>query len=123
MGEVTDYLATLDGPDADAVRHVYDVAREIAPEATEGRSYGMAALLWHGKGYASAIVTKNHLSLFPFSGHVLGGVGDRLGDFDWAKGTLRFSSGHPVPDEILRDIFRARIVEIESKLKKPSNGA
>lgn len=123
MGEVTDYLATLEGPDADAVKHVYDVAREVAPEATEGRSYGMAALLWHGKGYASAIVAKKHLSLFPFSGQVLDGIGDRLTDFDWAKGTLRFSAGHPVPDEILRDIFRARIVEIESKLKQSQNGA
>lgn len=117
MGEVTDYLATLDGPDAEAIRRVYDVAREVAPEATEGRSYGMAALLLHGKGYASAIVAKHHLSLFPFSGQVLEAMGKRLADFDWAKGTLRFTAEHPVPEEILRDIFRARVAQIESKVK------
>ncbi|GAB3270205.1 iron chaperone [Sinomonas notoginsengisoli] len=116
MGEVTDYVATLDGSDAEAVRHVYDVAREVAPEASEGRSYGMAALLLHGKGYASAVVTKNHLSLFPFSGQVLAGLAEKLQGFDWAKGTLRFSAEHPVPDDLLREIFAARIAEIESKL-------
>ena len=39
----------------------------------------------------------------------------RLGDFDWAKGTLRFTADHPVPDGLLRDIFTARIAEIEAK--------
>lgn len=116
MGEVSDYLATLDGPEADAVRHVYDLAREAAPEAAEGRSYGMAALLLHGKGYASAVVAKKHLSLFPFSGQVLEGLSDRLAGFDWAKGTLRFSAERPIPDSLLRDIFAARIAEIEAKL-------
>lgn len=116
MGELSDYLASLDGPDAEAVRHVYDIAREVAPEAAEGRSYGMAALLLHGKGYASAIVAKKHLSLFPFSGQVLEGLSERLDGFDWAKGTLRFSAEHPVPDGLLRDIFAARIAEIEAKL-------
>lgn len=118
MGEVTEYLASLDGPDGEAVRHVYAVAREIAPEATEGRSYGMAALLLHGKGYASVMVAKKHLSVFPFSGQVLEAFADRLGEFDWAKGTLRFTAEHPVPDSLLRDIFTARIAEIEAKLKK-----
>jgi uncharacterized protein YdhG (YjbR/CyaY superfamily) len=115
MGEVTDYLATLHGADAEAVRHVYSVAREVAPDATEGRSYAMPALLLHGKGYAAVMVAKKHLSLFPFSGRVLAQFADRLGDFDWAKGTLRFTADHPVPDGLLRDIFTARIAEIEAK--------
>ena len=118
MGEVTDYLATLDGPDGEAVRRVYAVARALAPEAEEGRSYGMAALLLHGKGYASAVVAKQHLSLFPFSGQILPGLADRLGGFDWAKGTLRFSADNQVPEDLLRTIFGARISEIESSLKK-----
>jgi uncharacterized protein YdhG (YjbR/CyaY superfamily) len=118
MGEVTDYLATLDGPEGEAVRRVYAVAREVAPEAEEGRSYGMAALLLHGKGYASAIAAKDHLSLFPFSGHILTGLADQLDGFDWAKGTLRFTADRPVPEELLRSIFTARIAEIESKLKR-----
>lgn len=115
MGEVSDYLAGLAGPEGQAVRRVYDVAREIAPKATEGRSYGMAALLLHGKGYASAIVAKDHLSLFPFSGRVLDSVRDRLGDFDSTKGTLGFTAAHQVPDDVLREIFVARAAEIEAK--------
>lgn len=114
MGEVTDYLAGLDGPDGAALRHVYSVALDVCPEAAEGHSYGMAALILHGKGYASAMRAKDHLSVFPFSGRVLGALGDRLDGFDWSKGTLRFTAAHPVPDDILRAIFAARVAEIES---------
>lgn len=113
MGEVTDYLAGLDGPEAAAIRHVYDVALEVAPQAAEGRSYGMPALLLRGKGYVSAMQAKGHLSVFPFSGRVLGALGDRLGGFDWSKGTLRFTAARPVPDDVLRAIFTARAAEIE----------
>lgn len=122
MGEVTDYLAGLDGPDGAALRHVYAVALEVCPEAAEGRSYGMPALLVHGKGYASAMRAKDHLSVFPFSGRVLGALSDRLEDFDWAKGTLRFTAVHPVPDEVLRAIFAARAAEIEGTLKARGKG-
>lgn len=112
MGEVADYLAGLHGPDGAAVARVYEVARAVAPEAVEGRSYGMPALLLHGKGYASAMAAKDHLSVFPFSGGVLSALGDRLDGFDWAKGTLRFTAEHQVPEEVLRAIFTARAAEI-----------
>jgi uncharacterized protein YdhG (YjbR/CyaY superfamily) len=113
MGEVTDYLAGVEGPEGAALSHVYAVALEVSPEAAEGHSYGMPALLLHGKGYASALKAKDHLSVFPFSGHVLAALGDRLDGFDWSKGTLRFTAAHPVPDDVLRAIFTARRAEIE----------
>ena len=48
MGEVSAYLSTLDGADRDALERVYAIAREVVPEAEEGTSYGMAALLYRG---------------------------------------------------------------------------
>ncbi|AMM31872.1 hypothetical protein SA2016_1190 [Sinomonas atrocyanea] len=122
MGEVTDYLTGVEGPDGAALSHVYAIALDVSPEAGEGLSYGMPALLLHGKGYASALRAKDHLSVFPFSGRVLAALGDRLEGFDWSKGTLRFSAAHPVPDEVLRAIFTARRAEIESTVKPRGKG-
>jgi uncharacterized protein YdhG (YjbR/CyaY superfamily) len=39
-------------------------------------------------------------------------VRDRLGDFDLAKGTVRFAADTPVPDDVLTDLVRARKREI-----------
>ncbi|MDQ0260351.1 iron chaperone [Sinomonas atrocyanea] len=122
MGEVTDYLAGLSGPEGAAIGHVYAVALEVSPAAAEGHSYGMPALLLHGKGYASARQAKHHLSVFPFSGRALAALGDRLEGFDWSKGTLRFTAAHPVPDDVLRAIFAARAAEIEGTAEARGKG-
>ena len=63
--------AQLDGVAAGnraALARVYDIARKVDPTATEGESYGMAALLHRGKGYVAALEAKAHLGLYPFSG-------------------------------------------------------
>lgn len=118
MGDVTDYLDGLTGENRAALAHVIALAREIAPDASEGTSYAMPALLHRGKGLVAALETKKHLAIYPFSGQVLPRFADELdaGGFDWAPGTLRFSAAHPVPDELLRRVFAARIAEIDEKL-------
>ena len=68
MGTVTDYLAAREGENQKALEHVIAVAREVAPDATEGESYGMPALLYRGKGLVAAMEAKQHLGLYPFSG-------------------------------------------------------
>lgn len=118
MGTVTDYLATLSGPNRETLEHVVAIAREAVPAATEGTSYAMPALMIEGKAFLSALETKKHLAIYPFSGKVLPQVADRLEGFDWAAGTLRFSAEHPVPDDVLRDIIRLRLAEIEAKLTR-----
>ena len=71
MGIVSDYLAGLDD-DVRAVFERYDaLVRSLAPDVTEGMSYGMPALVYRGKGLFAARQTKSHLAVYPFSGEVL----------------------------------------------------
>jgi hypothetical protein len=56
---------------------------------------------------------QRHLSIFPFSPGAIGAVEDRLGGFDVAKGTIRFTPDSPVPDDVLTDLVRARAREID----------
>lgn len=118
MGTVTDYLAEREGANRVALAHVIDVARECSPDAVEGESYGMPALLHRGKGLAAALEAKQHLGLYPFSGQILPGLAAELAGagLKWSPGALQFTAEHPVPDELLRRIFTERISQIDAQL-------
>lgn len=112
MGTVTEHLQGISGPNREVLERIVAIARELAPEAEEGVSYGMPALLVNGKGFLSVLETKKHLALYPFSGHVLPGMADDLEGFSWSPGTLRFTAAEPVPDALVRQILQARLAEI-----------
>jgi uncharacterized protein YdhG (YjbR/CyaY superfamily) len=113
VGAVTDYLATLERAERDAFARVRDLAVAEAPAATEGTSYGMAALLLGGRPLLGMRAAKGHLSVFPFSPEVVEAVAGRLSGFALSKGTIRFTAAEPLPDDVLRDLVRLRRAEIE----------
>lgn len=117
MGAVTDYLETVDGPDREALERVYAVAREVVPEALEGTSYGMPALVHRGKGLVSTLRTKKFLSVYPFSGAVLTRLGADLGEFETTKGSIHYSVDHQISEDLLRRMLEARRDEIDAKAR------
>ena len=112
MTELDDYLAGLASAEREALAHVRDIARTVAPDAVEGTSYGMAALKVSGKPLIGFLAAKRHLSVFPFSPAVVELVRGRLEGFELSKGTIRFSVDHPLPDEVVREVVSARLAEI-----------
>ena len=119
MSEVADYLASLDDTATRAaVEHVYELARREVPDATEGRSYGMAALRYRGRPLVASVATKNHLSVFPFSPPVVDAVASELEGFDMSKGTIRFTTASPIPDGVLKRIVTLRRDEIDAALDR-----
>jgi uncharacterized protein YdhG (YjbR/CyaY superfamily) len=109
---VDEYLSGLDDPARLALERVRDVALAVAPEAEQGRSYGMAALRLRGKPLLGLLAARQHLSIFPFSPEVVDAVRDRLDGYELSKGTIRFTADHPLPDDVLRDVVRLRTEEI-----------
>ena len=90
------------------------VVLSVAPGAEEGTSYGMPAFRYAGRPLLGFRASKKHLSIHPFSAEVVDAVRDRLGGFDVAKGTIRFTPETPVPEEVLTDLVRLRRQEISS---------
>lgn len=42
MGTIDDYLAELDDDtDCAVIEHIYTIAREVVPDAEQGKGYGM----------------------------------------------------------------------------------
>lgn len=113
MGSVDDYLTELDQPDQDAIAHVYDLARELVPEAEQGRGYGMPALVYRGKPLISVMRAKKHIGVYPFSPAAVSAVAEELPASDVAKGTIRFQPDRPLPDDMVRRLVASRKAQID----------
>jgi uncharacterized protein YdhG (YjbR/CyaY superfamily) len=112
VSSMDDYLAGLAPGDRAALERVRAVVLGEVPEAEEGRSYGMPAFIYEGRPLLGFRAAKKHLSIFPFSSAAIDAASDRLGDFDVAKGTVRFTADTPVPEDVLTRLLRARTQEI-----------
>jgi uncharacterized protein YdhG (YjbR/CyaY superfamily) len=110
-----EYLETLPPAQKDALARVRAAVADLAPDAEEGTSYGVPTFIYAGKPLLGFSAAKAHLSIFPFSPAAIEAVKDRLEGFDLAKGTIRFSTEQPVPEDVLADLVRARMREISSR--------
>ena len=110
---VRDYLQTLPAPERAAYERVLAAARRQVPEAEEGTSYGMPALLLHGRPLLGIKAATKHLGLYPFSPEALDAVRERLDGFALSKGTVRFRADQPPPDDVIRDLVALRAREID----------
>jgi uncharacterized protein YdhG (YjbR/CyaY superfamily) len=113
---VDDYLAGLDAPTRAAFERIRELAVKTAPEAEQGTSYGLAALVYKGSPLLGFRAARQHLSIFPFSPAAVDAVRDRLPESDLSKGTIRFAADTSIPDQVLVDIVRHRMAEIEHGL-------
>jgi uncharacterized protein YdhG (YjbR/CyaY superfamily) len=107
-----EYLDGLPEAQKAALERVRAVVARAEPEAEEGESYGMPAFLYAGRPLLGFKAAKKHLSVFPFSPDAIEAVKDRLQGFDLAKGTVRFSPDHPVPEDVLAELVQLRRREI-----------
>lgn len=112
---VSDYVAALPESVRGRVSEIYDHARALVPVAEEGVSYGMPALLYHGKGLISVMHTKKHIGVYPFSN-----LGDLAINVESAglgstKGSIHLLAGQSLPAELLDCFLYRRVAQIEAR--------
>lgn len=118
MGDVADYVASLEGPERAAVARVIDRARRLVPDADEGLSYGMPALRHRGRPLVAVVARREHIALYPFSSAVIEALSGELTAFTPSKGTIRFRPDAPLPDDLVDRIVLARRDEIAVSLAR-----
>ena len=123
MAEIDDYLTGLDAEDATVIGDAYASARRLVPDAGEGVSYGMPALIFQSRPLLSVRRAQGHYGLYPYSAVVVAEVIETLGPVDGltsAKGTVRLPLGAPIPDIVVSQLVLARRDEIlETNAKEP----
>ena len=83
--EIDEYLRAVDEPKRSALQALRRTILEIVPQAEEGISYRVPAFRVDGKVIAGFAAFKDHLSYLPFSGSVLGQLGDELRGYTMTK--------------------------------------
>jgi uncharacterized protein YdhG (YjbR/CyaY superfamily) len=112
MTAMDEYLGGLPPAQRGALARVRATVARAAPDAVEGTSYGVPAFLVGGRPLLGFRASARHLSVYPFSPAAIDAVRDRLGGFDVAKGTVRFTPETPLPEDVLEDLVRARRREL-----------
>ncbi|MBE0008556.1 MULTISPECIES: iron chaperone [unclassified Arthrobacter] len=112
MDSVDEALAAIKDPQRTCLQRIVAVARDAAPEAVAGTSYGMPVLKVEGKPLIGFTVSARHLSVHPFSPAVIDRLSATLDGFALSKGTVRFTPEHTLPDEAVRELVLARRAEI-----------
>lgn len=116
MGTVDDYLDGLEPADRDAIARLYGIAREVVPDAEQGRGYGMPALVYRGKPLLSVMRAKKHIGVYPFSPDAVSAVTSDVQAVEGSgvdKGTIRFQPQHPLPGDVVRALVSARKAQID----------
>jgi uncharacterized protein YdhG (YjbR/CyaY superfamily) len=114
---VAEYLSWQDDDARAALERLREVIHQAAPGAEDGISYAMAGCKLHGKGLVCYAAFKDHYSLFPMSTKVIEDHAGELGARVTGKGTIRFEYGERLPVGLVKKLVRARVAEVEGKLR------
>ena len=102
---VDEYLRALEEPKRGTLQTLRRTILEIVPEAEQVISYRVPAFRVGGKTVAGFAAFKEHLSYLPFSGSILGQLGDELEGYTMTKSSLHLPSASIVLFENLRGRF------------------
>lgn len=116
--QIDEMLSSVPEDKRAALQALRETIAAAAPDAVEGISYGLPAFRYRGRPLVSYNATKGHCAFFPMSPAVLDRHRDQLAGFDLAKGTVRFPPDRPIPTEIVSEIVRERLAEIDAWTSK-----
>jgi uncharacterized protein YdhG (YjbR/CyaY superfamily) len=109
--EIDEYLRGVDEPKRETLQALRRTILEIVPDAEQGISYRVPAFRTQGKVVAGFAAFKDHLSYLPFSGSVLGQLGDELREYTMTKSALHFPVDRPLPKKIVERLI-VRLAEL-----------
>lgn len=109
---IDEYLTGLTEDQRAALERVRSIVKAAVPEAEEGISYGVPAFRLRGKGIAGFSASKNHLTYFPMSGATTANLAEDLKSFKTSKGAVQFTLDHPLSEDLILKLLKARMAEL-----------
>jgi len=105
------YLAALPQDQRAALQKLRETITAAAPEAAESISYGIPTFKHKGRPLIYFGAAKKHCAIY---GQVPDAYKDELKPYDTSKGAIRFPADKPLPEALVKNLVKARIVEIEA---------
>jgi len=110
---VDDYLARLPATQRTALGHLRAQLRRLLPNAVEAISYGMPAFRIGDLAVVWYAGWKAHCSIYPLTDSFLRSQADALKGYRRTKGSLHFSPDAPIPEDLVEELVRARLADLE----------
>jgi len=95
------------------LNEIYETIRQNAPNAAERMSWQMPTF-WQGENLIHFAAHKKHLSVYP-GGEATGVFAERLSGYKVSKGTIQLPLDKPIDHDLLADIVRWRVEQVEQK--------
>ena len=80
-------------------------------------SYRVPAFRVGGKTVAGFAAFKDHLSYLPFSGSVLGQLGDEIEGYAMTKSSLHIPVDRPLPKALVKKLIRVRLADVGRRVR------
>jgi uncharacterized protein YdhG (YjbR/CyaY superfamily) len=109
------YLDALPGGQRDVLQRLREQITRVVPEAEETISYGMPTFRLGGKFFVSYAGWKRHCSLYPLTDSFRARYPAELEGLGGTKGSVHFTPERPLPDEVVEELIRARVADLEGE--------
>lgn len=112
---VDQYIAGYEPEIQDIMQQMRALIKESAPDAQEGISYGMPSYKLNGRQLVYFAANKKHLGYYPAGVSTVNFFQNE--GFKVTKGSVHFPYGKPLPEELIRESVKHRVIENLSKPK------
>ncbi len=108
------YLAALPAAQRATLVRIREQIRRLVPDAVEAVSYGMPTFKRNGRAVVWYAGWKRHCSLYPLTDAFMASHAAALAPFTQTKGSVHFTPDAPLPDDLLEELVRARIADLDN---------
>src|SRR5579884_1725933 len=108
MSDIDDYLEQYDPAIRQELERIRGIAKKLMPGCEEVISYNMPTLKYKGKSIIGFDAHKNHIGIYPYSGHVISAIKD-LDKYMQTKGSIQEKLDDLLPEELIKKIISVRL--------------
>lgn len=110
MNEINTYIDGFPVETQEKLRAIYDIVRELAPQATERICMRIPTFDLNGKWLVHFAGFDKHIGFYPQPEGILA-FKEQLGGYKTTKGTVQFPMDKPLPLDLIREIVTFRVNE------------
>lgn len=114
---IDEYIDNFPSKVQKRLQEIRFIIKDLAPQAEETISYGIAGFKLNGKAFIYFGGFKNHSSLYPFPSGVEK-FQKAAEKFKTAKGTLQFPHDKPLPVSLIKQVVKFRMKENKGRQSK-----
>ena len=109
-GSIDEYIAEFPPSTREVLEEMRGIIRAEAPDATETMSYAIPTFDVNRKHLVHFAGYERHVGFYPGASGIAA-FADELASYKSAKGSVQFSLGRPLPEDLIRRMVRFRLAE------------